>query len=204
MLGFELNHVSKRVVIYVGFLVPLPQTYFFSLAFNMICIKLVHCRERWHSVLCNWTSKNMTNSPYFMAVLCKIIFFSLGHITISNCTTKFGWSSKTLQWRHNERDSVSNHQPHDCLLNRFFSRGSKNTSNIRVTGICAGNSPVTGEFPAQMASNAENVSIWWRHHDQAAVECSISHETWRYHEYIRISPNVTRLSHVLNDHQCEV
>ena len=27
-----------------------------------------------------------------------------------------------------------------------------------------GNSPVTGEFPAQRASNAENVSIWWRHH----------------------------------------
>ena len=22
-----------------------------------------------------------------------------------------------------------------------------------------------GEFPAQMASNAENISIWWRHHD---------------------------------------
>ena len=22
----------------------------------------------------------------------------------------------------------------------------------------------TGEFPAQRASNAENVSIWWRHH----------------------------------------
>ena len=33
-----------------------------------------------------------------------------------------------------------------------------------VTGLCAGNSPVTGEFPAQRASNAENVSIWWRHH----------------------------------------
>ena len=30
--------------------------------------------------------------------------------------------------------------------------------------ICAGNSPVHGEFPAQMASNMENVSIWWRHH----------------------------------------
>ena len=30
--------------------------------------------------------------------------------------------------------------------------------------ICVGNSPVTGEFPAQMASNAENASIWWRHH----------------------------------------
>ena len=30
--------------------------------------------------------------------------------------------------------------------------------------LCAGNSPVTGEFPAQMASNAENDSVWWRHH----------------------------------------
>ena len=26
------------------------------------------------------------------------------------------------------------------------------------------NSLLTGEFPAQMASNAEKVSIWWRHH----------------------------------------
>ena len=34
---------------------------------------------------------------------------------------------------------------------------------IRVTGFCDGNSPVIGEFPAQKASNAENVSIWWRH-----------------------------------------
>ena len=31
-------------------------------------------------------------------------------------------------------------------------------------GLCVGNSPGTGEFPAQMASNAENVSVWWRHH----------------------------------------
>ena len=28
-----------------------------------------------------------------------------------------------------------------------------------------GNSPEPGEFPAQMASNAEKVSISWRHHD---------------------------------------
>ena len=24
----------------------------------------------------------------------------------------------------------------------------------------------TGEFPTQMASNAENASIWWRHHEK--------------------------------------
>ena len=69
-----------------------------------------------------------------------------------------------LHWRQNERIGVSDHQPHDCLLNCLFRRKSKKTSKLRVTGICAGNSPLTGEFPSQMASNAENVSIWWRHH----------------------------------------
>ena len=70
----------------------------------------------------------------------------------------------SLQWPHNGRDGVSNHQPHDCFLNRLFRHRSKKTSKLRVTGLCAGNSPEAGEFPAQMASNAENVSIWWRHH----------------------------------------
>ena len=72
-----------------------------------------------------------------------------------------------LQWRHNERDDVSNHQPHDCVLKRLFMRRSKKTSELRVIGLCKGNSPVPGEFPAQRASNAENVSIWWRHHSDA-------------------------------------
>ena len=73
-------------------------------------------------------------------------------------------TAHTLQWRHNGLDGVSNHQPYDCLLNRLFRRRSKKTSKLRVIGLCEGNSPVTGEFPAQRASNAENVSIWWRHH----------------------------------------
>ena len=70
----------------------------------------------------------------------------------------------TLQWRHNGRDGVSNHQPRDCLPNRLFERRPKKTSKLRVTGLCVGNSAEIGEFPAQMANNAENVSIWWRHH----------------------------------------
>ena len=75
-----------------------------------------------------------------------------------------GMSVTVLRWRHNGRDGVSNHQPHDCLLNHLFRRRSKKTLKLRVTGLCEGNSPGTGEFPAQMASNAENVTIWWRHH----------------------------------------
>ena len=74
------------------------------------------------------------------------------------------YKSASLHWRHNGHDSVSNHQLHDCLLNRLFRRRSKKISKLRVTGLCAGNSPETGEFPAQIASNADNVSIWWRHH----------------------------------------
>ena len=76
-----------------------------------------------------------------------------------------------LQWRHNGHDSVSNHQPHDCLLKRFFRCRSKKTPKLRVTGLFEGNSPGSGDFPVQMASNAENVSIWWRHHDFADCEC---------------------------------
>ena len=65
------------------------------------------------------------------------------------------WISFSLLWHHNGRDGVSNHQPHDCLLNRSFRCRSKKTSKLRVTGLCVGNSQGTGEFPAQMASNAE-------------------------------------------------
>ena len=69
-----------------------------------------------------------------------------------------------LQWRHNGHDDVSNHQPHHFLLNRLFRSRSKKTSKLRVTGICAGDSPVPGDFPAHMASDTGNGSIWWRHH----------------------------------------
>ena len=81
----------------------------------------------------------------------------------------------SLQWRHNERDGVSNHRHHDYLLNRLLRRRSKKTSTLRVTCLCAGNSPVTGDFPAQRASDAENVSIWWRHHVYSMISTNWSH-----------------------------
>ena len=86
----------------------------------------------------------------------------------------------TLRWRHNDGDSVSNHQPHDCLLKCLFGCTSKKTSKLRVTGLCAGNSPWIGGFPAQMASNAENVSIWWRHHERDLMQdkSSVSGYQW--------------------------
>ena len=56
----------------------------------------------------------------------------------------FKWVDETwhpLQWRHDGRDCVSNDQSRDCLLNRLFRLRSKKTSKLRVTSLCAGNSP---------------------------------------------------------------
>ena len=114
-------------------------------------------------------------------IICGIHF--INQIIISS-------SSATLQWRHNGHDGVSNHQPNDCLLNCLFRRRSKKTSKLRVTGLYAGNSPVTGEFPAQIASNAENVSIWLRHHE-TIVEVRAWMSNYTPLSYVIILPRFT-------------
>ena len=76
-------------------------------------------------------------------------------------------SRDSLQWRHNEHGGVSNHRRLDCLPSRLFRRRSKNTEKLRVTGLCAGNSPVT-----VTSSNMENISFWWRHHQPATISDS--------------------------------
>ena len=94
------------------------------------------------------------------------------HTTVhctNDCCTSTLWPCwmevvpNALQWHHNGRDSISNHQSRECLLSRLIRRRSKKTSKLHVTGLCAGNSPETGEFPAKRTSNVENVSIWWHH-----------------------------------------
>ena len=73
--------------------------------------------------------------------------FNGWYITSTTCMVITARWNISLQWRHNERDGVSNHQPHYCLLNRLLRRGSKKTSKLPVTGLCARYSPLTGEFP---------------------------------------------------------
>ena len=57
---------------------------------------------------------------------------------------------------------VSNHQPHHCLHNRLFRLRSNKKIKAPRHWLLYGE--FTSKFPAQMASNAENVFIWWRHH----------------------------------------
>ena len=100
---------------------------------------------------------------------------------------------QSLRWRHNEWDGVSNHQPHDCLLNCLSGCRAKKTSKPRVTGLCAGNSPENGEFPAQMSSNAETVSIWWRHHVKWASWRLTSQAPWLLGQRL-VQPNIKEKS----------
>ena len=104
----------------------------------------------------------------FIMMVATIIGIFMAILFILNYTLRLSVTSPValvlLHWRENERVGVSDHQPHDCLLSCLFRRRSKKTSKLRVAGLCAGNSPLAGEFPAQMASNAENVPISWRHH----------------------------------------
>ena len=83
----------------------------------------------------------------------KMTYIFLGLIAQYNSTIQCG----SPQWRHD-----------GCMIvysTVFFRRRSKKTSKLRATGLDEGNSSVTGELPAQRASNVENVPIWWRHHD---------------------------------------
>ena len=106
-----------------------------------------------------------TNWCTFCSRHLKCIFLNANRCILIEIGRKLtSHNLNSLQWRQNGDDSVSNHQPHDCFLNLLFRRRSNKTSKLRVTGLCAENSPGTGEFPAQMASNAESGSIWWRHH----------------------------------------
>ena len=67
-----------------------------------------------------------------------------------------------LHWRHNDHGGVSNHQPHGCLLNRLFRRRSKKTSKLRITGLCADNSPGIA-IPGKTVFLIETPP-WWSFH----------------------------------------
>ena len=108
-------------------------------------------------VFANTNTNTNTNTAYSYLYL-YLIKFQTMYLYLYLYLIHRIWCIWQTWWRHNGRDSVSNHQPHDCLLNRLFRRRSKQPSKLRVTGLCVGNSPGAGELPAQMASNAENVS----------------------------------------------
>ena len=83
------------------------------------------------------------------------------HRPVESITTIF---YSTLQWRHNGRDCIPNHQPNDYLLNRLFRRRSKKHQSSASLAFVWG----IHRWPMNSRTNGQwrgNVSIWWRHHD---------------------------------------
>ena len=103
-------------------------------------------------------------------------------------------SYDALHWRHNDHDGVSNHQPHGCFLNRLLWRRSKKTSKLRVTGLCAGNSPgpvnsphkgrVTRKmFPfddviMRLRHFLQQVTVRWSHHVTSVDRVQVGRKYW--------------------------
>ena len=119
-----------------------------------------HCKGQWYRCGINMTDSTWRSCVYICHTFYVIIIvFSFVHKEVFIPNTNISayhihspdmlasWHGNTLQWHHNERDGVAHHQPQDCLRNCIFRCRSKKTSKILVTGLCEGNSPVTGEFP---------------------------------------------------------
>ena len=101
------------------------------------------------------------------------------------------WTNESLQWHHNERNGILNQRRLNGLFAQPFvwAQIKKNIKALRHW-------PLWGEFtgarwiPSQRGSNAENVSIWWRHHVQIRTLriyhtlivglCSQEHEHFMY------------------------
>ena len=121
--------------------------------------KHTHIQTRWRIKLSHAALFSSDNFKYGLCMSCVTVVSLMGvlfHFNVSPwaiymcplvawmyCALSCNNSSHSLPltWRHNERDGVSNRQPHHCLLNRLFRRRSKKTSKLRVTGLCVGNSP---------------------------------------------------------------
>ena len=109
----------------------------------MLGLKFINCRCKWHGEPCS----NTSISPRVTDLgLCYTFVGDSNDVHYAN-------NQGTLQWRLHECDGLSNHRRLLCLFNCWFRRRSEKTSKLRVTGLCVGNSPVTGKFRAQKANN---------------------------------------------------
>ena len=106
-----------------------------------------------------WNRWSLVKDKYFLSyILWACGYISMLRLKLSHVSKRGPWRQQlwywwrqmssilkcrmvSLLWHHNGPDGVSNHQPHHCLLNSLFRCRSKKTSKLRVTGICAGNSP---------------------------------------------------------------
>ena len=127
----------------------------YELSFLWLSVRLqyLQCVSHGDTAVLHWSTDRMfkIRSVLYFCNLCNCCTFKISYqIVWYRADIQLRLRYIPLQWRHNERDGVSNYQLHDCLHKRLFRRRWKKSSELRVTGLREGNSSVTGEFPAQV------------------------------------------------------
>ena len=136
------------------------------------------------------------DSPFFVRTLLWNTGWRNARLPLRNGVKREndGIPVSSWYWRHKELDDVSNHRLLDCLLNYLFRR----KANIKVP--CHWplweDSPVTGEFPAQRARNAENSSIWWRYRGLSFQYKTITNWTPSYTLLSDVSEHAESSAHI--------
>ena len=116
--------------------------------------------------------QNIMESHIWLPRINYVIMYrdrELSHSSIRQISDVTLYILYTLAERYNDvimRAMASQITSFITVYSTVYSRlRSKKTSKLRHTGLCEGNSLVTGKFPAKKASNADNISIWWCHQD---------------------------------------
>ena len=145
------------------------------------------CRIRcnWRMLLLCWEKKLHNETVIHMSfkashfcdhlssMLTTKTLFIVSHIIKAAVIFSDVISALPLQWRHNGRDGVSNHRRLHIFCSNIGS-GTDQRKHQNVTGLCAGNSPVTSnavtshlmtshESLALYAGNIswESIGNWW-------------------------------------------
>ena len=113
---------------------------------------LIHGSQRADNI--TTTNKARRNRVNFHWICWHILLF----LSLTHFGTFTPYGDIPLKWRHDACVGVSTTSLTIVYSTADPRRRSKKTSKLRVSGLCV------GDFPAQRASDAENVYIWWRHH----------------------------------------
>ena len=138
-----------------------------SVSFNALCT------SAWQLCPCSCPSDTICNGVMWRC-LWRMLISEVGHFSCKNnhithvnvieFRHRCAWLWFNFSSRTHYNDVIMSVPNYQLFTQPFIQVQIKETSKLCVTGLCWGNSAVTGEVPVQRASNAENASIWWRHH----------------------------------------
>ena len=158
-----MNHVKSRMInLYMRLLNGKMSKFFFAVMFGLMRKK--------------YEMENDHNPKWLDMVSSCLANIGMNDVWITQCDDFTHYNDVILSAMASQITSLT-----IVCWTIYSRRRSKKTSKLCVTGLCAGNSPVTGEFLAQRASNAENVSIWWRHHENMLTW--LSNIDWKIHMF---------------------